>query len=71
MPKPEEMLDIIDIQTVIASRGGKSGVGFRLFLRDGTSLQFVLTDDQASGLATEVECRLAAMREKPPGGRTH
>jgi hypothetical protein len=57
-PKPQECLDILDIQIGIASQGETSGLAFRLHLRDGQSLLFALTDHQARLLAKGIVDRL-------------
>ena len=63
---PTMALDIEDIRLGIAGQGAKSGIGFQLFLKDKSSIVFVLTDHQASALTKEVEGLLVKLRAEAP-----
>lgn len=70
-PKPEVALDITDIQTGLASQGGKSGVAVRFFLRDGSTMVCVLPEELATGFAKDLQERLATLRKQSPSAGTH
>lgn len=71
VPKPEAALDIVNIQTGLASQGDRSGVAVRFHLRDGSTLVCVLEESLATGFAKDLQERLAALRKQPSSGKKH
>jgi hypothetical protein len=67
----EVALDIVDLKLGIATQGDTSGVGFRLFLRDGKQLVFALTEAQTLQFARAIQEALIKLRTPSSGGSKH